>query len=184
MTHPRQQIREKIQNLLIGATVAGSNVFSNRMLNYFQVELPALNVVSNEENSEVQTEASPQELKRDLQLRVEARLEALTATDNDLDDIAEGIEQAIGLDFFVTNPLFGLDFVSRKYLVKTTFSIEIAGEKKVGLLTLYYVITYHTDTPLTAPSNLDDLDEVRVEYEQPPPDVDVDATDIIDDLQN
>lgn len=181
--HPRTIIRLAIQNALTGATSAGANVYSNRMLRYWQIELPALNIVSNHEESEKQTEAQ-QELRRELQMRIEARLDAISATDDALDAISEEIEQAIGQEFFVANPLFGLDFVSNLYLAKTTFDIEIQGEKEIGLITLYYVIVYHTDTPLFAPSGLDDLEEVHVDIEQPPVDQDIDAQDIIDGLQD
>lgn len=185
MAHERKQIRDKIKNLLLAAgTQAGSNIFSNRMLSYFKTELPSINVLTFEEDNEKRTE-SPRELQRNLQVKIEIRVKELEDPEDKLDEISEEIEDAIEDDFFTNNPFFDLDFVEDFWLKRTEGGIEIKGEQQTGLQILYYDCQYITQEPpnKTVKDDVQDLNRIDVETEQPPIDQDIDATDIIDNLQ-
>lgn len=185
MVHPRKQIRDAVKNVLLNAaTAAGSGVYSNRVLKYFTTELPSLNVVSDSESSDRRTE-SPRELSRVLDLKIEIRIRESSTLEDELDSLAEEVEQALGAEFWVNDPSFGLpELIENFQLQRTDFDISIEGDEQIALMTLSYGVWYVTETPLAAVSITDDLEEVHVDYNLYPPDQDIDAQDIIDDLQS
>ena len=186
MVHERKQIRDKIKALLLGAaTQAGSNVYTNRMLSFFESELPSLNVLTFSESSEIRNN-TPQIIERNLDVHVEIRAEDNDLVDDTLDEISEEVENAIGIDFFTNNPYFNLDFIEDIYLKMTTGEVEaMDGRQQIGKQTLIYSLKYISEQPKASPlkDDIKDLERIDVDYEQSPVDQDIDAEDIIDDLQ-
>lgn len=98
MAHPRELIRKKAVELLLGNTAAGSSVFASRVAPYisngWQNELPAIAVYTMDENGEIVT-AAPREYLRTVELVVEIVASEDAALDDTLDGIARTVEQIL-----------------------------------------------------------------------------------------
>lgn len=136
MSHKRTDIREAVKTMLLaGATVAGENVYSNRVSAFWKSELPSISIFTTEE------EATPRDLKnqtyvRTMQLRLEVHAEATEDLDTLLDEAAVEIEDILNADQGLTGTALGSKL--------TSTSIELAGDAStpVGVLSLNYEIKY------------------------------------------
>lgn len=142
MAHARQAIREAVATLLTGLTTTGANVFQSRVFPYSDAVLPALNVVT--ENEEVEEHITGTTTLRRLVVRVEGRAKATSNIDDTLDTIAAEVEAA----FYGDPQLSG----SAKFggLVSTAIELDGESEKPVGKVSLFFDIVYHVDG--TAPT--------------------------------
>lgn len=154
--HQRRAIRDAVVAALATAdTAAETRVFPTRMVPWQRIGLPAIAVYTTSETSDDQ-QSAPRELKRTLQLRVDAVLEQSDDVDDAIDALALEIERAMHAD-----PSFG-DKCSDSTLVSTEIEIGEAGNRPVGALGLVYRATYYTDAPAAADVTLDDLSTVDV----------------------
>ena len=159
MPHPRTIIRHAVATLLRGAnTAAGARVFTTRVDPYRRPELPALAVYTLDESSEVIEGSSPRELKRTLQLAVEAEVAMAKNVDDVLDDLALQIELALHQD-----PTWG--GVAEDSNLDST-EIQVLGEqdKQVGVVRMVYQVTYLSNVPATPPE-LPDFLRASIDYD-------------------
>src|SRR3990170_40796 len=127
MAHQRQVIREAAKAQLLGKTAAGPHVFETRKVPYKRLTLPAIAVYSGDESSTDQGSA-PRELKRTLQLAIEAAVKEGANVDDSMDSIAEEIERAIHVD-----PTFG-GKASDAVLSSTSLDVDEIADQPVGLV--------------------------------------------------
>ena len=70
MTHIRQQIRSRVVSDLTGLALTGSNIQDTRLYNLTQIQLPCLEIYTENENSEISTIGPNVTLDRELDLIV------------------------------------------------------------------------------------------------------------------
>lgn len=144
-------------SLLTGATDAGSRVHETRMLPFKKAELPAISVYALSETIDSDSRTvSPREYRRDLTLAIDVVARAADDCDDDLDDIATQIEDAMHVDA----TLGGV--CSDAFLMSTEIGISTETDQHVGVLTLTYSVEYFTDIPT---ADLDDWELLHVEHE-------------------
>lgn len=173
MSHPRQLIREAVQDLLSGETDAEDRVYKTRVVPYRESELPIVAIYMLEES--VEQDKSSGELTRSADMVIEAIAEAIEGrVDDELDDIAQQIEDAIDVDLFM-----GGNLAEAAALDNTTLEVLEDGEKLLGLVTLTYKVVYRT----LAAEDADDADEfLRVKATHQP--VGVGETEEVEDQFN
>lgn len=162
-THKRQQIREAVQARLVGATSAGSRVFKTRLAPLRTVELPALNVYTDQDVVDVRSaNTSPRRLHRELQVLVEGWVRLSENVDDALDSLALEVEKAVHQD-----ETFGGKCVDC-LLTTTEVAEKIDGDRPMGAIRLTFSAFYETlapdpdDAPL---GTLEDLSTVVTNYD-------------------
>jgi|TARA_R110000851_G_scaffold5_7_gene51 hypothetical protein len=136
MTHIRQQIRSRVVSDLTGLALTGSNIQDTRLYNLTQIQLPCLEIYTENENSEISTIGPNVTLDRELDLIVIGYAEANTGIEDTLDTIALQVENALGADLTLNN------LAVTQYLENTVISFTSEGEKPIGTVTLSYKIRY------------------------------------------
>lgn len=139
MTHVRKQIRDAAKAALTGLTTTGSNAFQSRVHAIHENTLPAVNVyTANEESELVSITSSGSRLARTLELVVEAYVKKVSGYDDQIDQIAVEVEEALNSDA----TLSGLT----KWLVPAGVEIEFEGEgeKPVAVATMTFNCLYET----------------------------------------
>lgn len=157
--HERQAIREAVIARLIGtgpayATAATTRVFKTRLHPIRGVELPALNVYTDDETSDSKRTA-PVELTRTVPVVVEGWVSLTSGVDDALDALALQIETAMDRD-----SSFG-DTVE-SVLTLTQFGYKLDGDRPMGVVHLEYTMTYRTAARLASPVDDFDTADVRV----------------------
>lgn len=137
MSKERKKIRHELVALLKNKTLAGESVFGARSIPNWHEDLPAVMVYPVSEGVEKFTVA-PWEYKRTTGFSVEV---IATGSDDDiladtLDDIADQVERAIGLD----DSLGGL--VEMIEISSIDFDYDATGEQPIGSVTLVFTATY------------------------------------------
>lgn len=135
--HQRQVIRNAIAAALVDATDAAGRVFTTQKIAYQMRSLPAISVYSLSETSTMDT--APRETDRTLEIAIECIVGAVSNIDDDMDAIAEQVEQAMNLD-----PWFG-GACAESELIGTTIQSEEEGDRDLGLVTLTYSVLYRTN---------------------------------------
>lgn len=137
MSLERKNIRNKVVFLLKGKTNAVDNVYPARAIPNWHEDLPAIMVYPTSEVSE-KFSVAPWDNRRTINLAIE-----IIATDPDelkladqLDDLAEQVENALGVD----DSLGGL--VEINALTSTDFEYESTGEQPLGSCTMVYQVVY------------------------------------------
>jgi len=97
VSHPRKQIRAAVVQTLLDAGLVGGRVFRSRARELQPNELPAILVYADEETAEPTSETGARCYVKDLKVRVKMVAAGDTA-DEDLDDLAELVEDALALD--------------------------------------------------------------------------------------
>lgn len=157
--HQRQIIREAFAAQIKGAepafkTAAGPRVFETRMVPWRTQELPAISVYSGDESVDDQKSA-PRELKRTVDMTIEATVIASADLDDALDALALEIERAMHAD-----PTLG-GAASDTVLKRTTIGTMVEGNRPLGAVQLVYETTYYTNAPEAEDTLLDDLETVH-----------------------
>lgn len=155
MSHQRQEIRDKVVELLTGIAEVNERVFPNRARRLFEEELPAILVYTKSETGEIGVQA-PREYKRTLKLAIEIVAKADEDLDNDLDDIAKEIETRL----FRNETLDGL--VSDVQYSDTEIEFEPEAQVPVGAARLTFDVEYWTEAPDEIP-DLDDFEKAHIE---------------------
>jgi hypothetical protein len=160
--HQRQLIREAAKAALVGKTGAGARVYETRVVPFKRLELPAIAVYTLEENVDPASRSTaPRELKRTVDLAIEAAVKQGENIDDALDAIALEIERALHAD----ETLGGA--ASDSILSSTEIDVLEDGDRLVGVVTLVYSVTYYTDAPAAedaAAGELVDLARVDVRH--------------------
>jgi len=143
MSHPRVAIRRELLDQLKTA-MANSVIKSwnkNRFRHYWAAEeLPAVSIYTLNETSTVFSEA-PRQLKRVVDLAVEVILQANDTLDDQIDNLAEEIENAIHLDETINGTVSDCFMTSSEYIERSE------GELQTGALVIRFDATYYTDAP-------------------------------------
>ena len=163
MAHERQDIRDAVIALLKGtapdyATAAEARVFPSRMAPLRTVELPAISVYTDNETVDPASgNSAPRELKRTVELVIEAWVRATSDVEDALDDFALEIETALDADTEFNDTAYSSSLDS------TEIGLKLDGDKPMGCVRLKYSVTYHTDLRVTAPG--DNFDSADVHYD-------------------
>lgn len=136
MAHKRKEIRAAIVTLLSGATDADTRVYSNRTRPINNSQLPAINVVTLNEEAEPR-DIRPTSYIRTMKLNIELYVEANDTPDDELDDFAEDVEAIMLANLKIT----GLAISTVYQATEATFD-DAGGEKPIGKLVLTYEIKY------------------------------------------
>ena len=134
-------------------TAAGARVFKTRLSPIRGLELPALNVYTDDETSDAKNSA-PVELVRTVPVVIEGWVALTSGVDDALDALALQIETAMDSD-----SSFG-DTVEST-LTLTQFGYKLEGERQMGCVHLEYTTTYRTSARHAAPVDEFDTADVR-----------------------
>lgn len=137
--HPRKAIRQAVVAILVGNTVAGSNVWASRKVHFLQSELPGIAVYTLDTDSEVRDE-SPRSYKCTTTLVVELRLQSGTtidAVDDPMDDFCEQVENLLNYDRYL------LDGVDSFTSTGTVIELDPSGDRVTALAAMSYEVVYN-----------------------------------------
>jgi hypothetical protein len=159
MAHQRQVIREAVRTALLGATAAGSRVYETRVVPNRLTELPALAVYTLQDTvDQEESNTSPRELRRELDLVIEGWVAAGTNADDAMDALALEVETAMHAD-----PYLG-GAVADSMLDSTSLEVLDEGDRFTGWFVMTYSVTYFTLAP-EAPAALDDFERAGVTHD-------------------
>ncbi len=134
----RKEVRDQIKaSLLHCVTFAGENVFTSRSRKLDSHEMPAILIYTPSERVGV-FNASPLEYKRVCTVKIEIAAEGGDDIEDQLDDWAKLIEQAMVFHDTLN------DTVDEIILLSVDSEISSEGEKIIGGLALTYEATYYT----------------------------------------
>ncbi len=171
MPHQRKLIRDAVLLAIKGVspsfnTEADGRVFNNRTA-VWPVRLlelgPCISIYAVDEESVGDLEASPKQLKRKLQLAIEAAVIAGPGGDVDdaIDAICLEIEDAMHID-----PTFG-GVCSESDYQSTAIEVSSEGSTEIGNVRLVYDVTYYTDAVSEdEEATLDDLLLLKANIDQ------------------
>lgn len=137
MAHVRKQIRDRVENILRGATHATGGVFASRVYPLTQAKLPALTIYTGSEASGLQSMGA-KTLARDLSLIVDAYVRVTDTFDDDVDALCVQVEEIIAADY----TLNGL--AKNTVLSSTEIDFDAEAERPVGVARMTYTIRYVT----------------------------------------
>ena len=140
MTHARQSIREAAATLLTGLTTTGSRVHQSR-LPYATLgdgELPALLVITEDEQIADRTTDSPARMWREIDLVISGLAKPSANLDDTLDTIAAEVETALGESLTVSTKKLSVMLQDLKV------SIDTSLERDVGRIDLRFRVAYFT----------------------------------------
>lgn len=160
--HERQAIRAAVvAQLVASSTSAGARVYPMRQPPVRKVELPAICVYTDsEETDEESANTAARWLKRKALVAIEIWAEATTAVDDVLDALALEVETAMDQD----DSLAGTAFWAWGP-ASTEIGITAIGDKPVGCCRMLYAVTYKTDLRTEARDGaFDDLKTVDTKY--------------------
>lgn len=154
--HKRQEIREKLKSFLLGNTIAGQNVFTNRVKPLQEREVPAI-VIRSGGDSTTEWSDSPRRYKHSYTIHFDLSVEG-KASDDILDEFADQIEKIIlpnqtldGLVADITEP----DTDSPD--IATHEAKRIYGDLRFSIQVIYY--SKHV------PSIPDDFESSGIKYD-------------------
>ena len=135
--HARQQIREELLTVLTGSTTAEDRVYSNRMQNMSEPELPAILIYTKEESAEREGTGRPAKQRRELSVAIELYVSSSTSNlDDEIDNLASEIEQILGTNYTLNNNCIDVKYSG------INISVSNAGEKPIAVAEMDYTITY------------------------------------------
>lgn len=140
MTHARRSIREAAATLLTGLTTTGSRVHQSR-LPYATMgdgELPALLVITEDEQVADSTISAASVMQRELDLVVAGLAKPSANLDDVLDTIAAEVETALGESLTVSTKKLSVALQDLKV------SIDTSLERDVGRIDLRFRVAYFT----------------------------------------
>lgn len=154
--------------IVAAATVAGSNVLTNRPNPLAQnphaegggMQLPAVLIYTPSEQSEIFDE-SPRRYRRTLTMRVECVREVSATTaaiDDELDAFAGAVERAL-----LTDPTLG-EAVDDCELTGSDTTITGSGAMLIGAAVLAFAVSYYTEEPEAGTPTLDALESIHTDY--------------------
>jgi hypothetical protein len=186
MAHPRKLIRYAIVNILKAANICGGRVYPNRPLPGWEEEFPYICVYSTDETAENDTQ--PVNYERKPKIRVEivdgihqeyegVMTKINKSLDDDMDDIAEAVEDAIlavanppiedpisgrNLPAVLVDPVTGLDTADALELGATSQKLIADGDQILGSTTIDFHPTYHSRFN---PPEADDFGTAKVDID-------------------
>lgn len=173
MAHPRKVVRDALAVMLVGQTDAGDRVYSNRSRPQSIAKLPAIGIY-NAGDTATMFDESPRRYRRRLNIAVDIYLKDTGGSDIDdqLDDLADQVEQAIFKDTTVGGT------VSDMVLGETSDVMVSMQREQTAMLTITWQATLYQDTPEVDAATLSDYESTHVDWDIPDGDP-VDAEDNI-----
>lgn len=170
----RKAIRQAVAAGLAAAAIpaVGTRVYASRAIPIKEAHLPAILVYTRSE--EAVREGGPVRYDRTCELAIEVHTSGGTGADDQLDDIAQAIEDWVEAN--LENDAWQ-DIVYRRMVAG--FADE--GETDILAMSLIYEVRYEgfgTDHAAQAPT--DDFAKANVEWDLPPADTSLEAEDDID----
>lgn len=155
----KRKIKEAVQKLLKGKTLAGDNVFVSRSIPTDVECLPAILIYSLSENVRRFNE-TPKDYKRELTIAVECL--ASGNDDNELDskleELGEFIESAMEIDETLG------DLVNKVELTGTAYAQDPDGQNPIGSLILQFAVEFFTNAIRSDFDCLPDFKETGVDW--------------------
>lgn len=137
MAHKRQTIRDTVKAILIGNTdVSDSSIYTNRVRNVLSGTLPAMVISTSNEAATKRKHISSNQFIRELDLSIMIIGQGDNTLDDDLDDIADQVE-----DVFKANNNISGQALKHEY-VSSELEIQSNAQKQIGNLTIVFKITY------------------------------------------
>jgi len=138
MAHVRKLIRDNIETTLTGLVTTGTNVYKTRVYPIAEDKLPGIAIYTREESTDHATITKPRTQIRNLVVSVEVYVKALTDYDDELDQIALEIEEALYAD--QTRGGYAKD------TMVTSFDCDFAGDgdQPVARATMQISVDYVT----------------------------------------
>lgn len=167
--HHRTLIRDYVAQRMRGLVLDGNRVEASRQLPITDTELPKVLVYTNGETAEPWNR-SPLRLQRTLDLGIDVCVSEHRFLNAQADAVANAIEQRL-----LQDPSLGglaVDIV----LARTDTSLVETGSVDIALLRLTFTVTYQTEHAELVP---DDLQEIAARMDFEPPDLQVDAEDLV-----
>lgn len=151
MSHVRQQIREKVVQVLTGLTTTGSRVYVGRTRPLEAGHEPTLLIYTTPAQAGGQESAQtinmdyPRTLRRQMTLAIEGRVQENEPCDDLLDDIAAEVETAM------SDPRLG-KLVKDCIYQSTVSQVDASGTRHEGAIRITYLVTYFTKEAAPAAS--------------------------------
>jgi len=137
MIHIRQQIRERVAELVADLTLTQDRVFTNRLYTLEKTSLPCLVISSSSDQLEGRSSFdTPAKADRNLTLKIEVYVKANEGADDALDAICADVEVAMAGD----KKLNGLAIDTSHQLTNIEFTTD--GDKPHGLAEMEYLVQY------------------------------------------
>lgn len=188
MSLARKAIRKHVADLLRGHTIAGDRVTTNRSDRPWAKEVPALVVFTRREEDRLFNQ-SPRRLEREARVAVALFVETTDPggfpIDDQIDDLAQQVEDQLNRNIALPKLQPTLDAAgiginpTKSGLESVDMEDGADGQKLYGSAVLTYLFTYYTtahdeDGLESAPFLL-----AGIEWDYPPPDGELEATDEI-----
>lgn len=136
MAHKRKLIRGAAKNMLSNLDKTGARVYTSRVYPLESDNIPGLLIYTTEEESDLLSQGGS--LQRFLTLTVEGYVKNTGRIDDDCDEIAEDVEDAIAADRTLDeNAVF-------TYLESTEIIFDAETDKPVGIIKMNFKVEYHT----------------------------------------
>jgi hypothetical protein len=135
MANNRIAIRAAVSTLLTGATSAGTNVFTDRKSKLWESELPAILIYTFVEATTPES-INLRRYIRDLELKIDVKVEATTSVDDILDALIAEIETII-----IANPGLSGTVLSTIH-THTEIVVDSGAETDIARATLTYQCKY------------------------------------------
>lgn len=160
--HQRKLIRDKIVELLTGATSVGEKVYSSQARPLTEAGLPCILVYANSEPVEIFQE-SPRQYKRNLSISIEIVAKANETLENDLDAIAASVESKLMQDYTLG------DLAADLILTGTELTITPNGDTLIGSCVLTYLVPWYSYavSDQTEENNFTNFGGADVEWQRP-----------------
>lgn len=135
--HVRRQIRDAALTALTGLATTGAHVYASRVDELQDTNLPALRIITNDEQVDIDSMGASRLVERTLTLVVEACVKENDTFDDTLDQIFKEVETAIA-----ANQGMG----GAKYVQLGSIEVEMSGEgeKDVGIGRMTFEVYYIT----------------------------------------
>jgi hypothetical protein len=161
--HERKQIRDAVVAALSGHTSAAARVYPSRIRSLANEELPAICVYTDaEQTDEPSANTAPRELKRSMQVAIEAWVSVVAngPVDDAFDAIALEIETAMDADDSLGGTVFWA------WPSSTEFGIDNKGARPMGCVKIEYTCVYHSELRTSAQDAARaDLKKIDVQYD-------------------
>ena len=138
MAHVRQQIRERMQAVLLaGVASASGRVYTSRVYALNQLSLPAVTISFDSESSGLITIGS-RTMDRTVNIMLDVYSAAISDLDDALDAICVEVEESVAGDFTMNG------LAKSCLLTSTDLSLTGGSETPIGVARLTYAVSYVT----------------------------------------
>lgn len=143
MPHPREIIRKTVQDILLnGDTLAGKNIFMNKMIHPQSDCLPAVIIYTMSESIE-ELDQAPRRQKRELQLQ----LEVLSAVDRESPNNDQLDQLTWQIEILLADDDDWNKTINRQELSQVRMEFREQGDRPIGAALMTYDVEYITTLP-------------------------------------